>query len=384
MISKENYASTNAPAKAERDSSFELLRIIAMFCIVLCHFATHGGFEFDPQTLSLSRVWWLLIEMGGNVGVNVFVLISGYFLIGSQSGLFNGRRILRFWRQVFFYSVILYVIFAIAGVIDFSPKAFVKTLFPILFEEWWFASTIFVLYLVHPFLNIFLNRLDKKTYRCLLTLLIGIWCIIPTFTEVSYQSNNFLWFVTLYCIAGYIRLFGLNPKFGVKHHLWFLLLFSALRYASSIVLIVLGKKFPSFADEPLMFYETQSVLTLACAVSLFMIFKTVRMGHHKWINVLASATFGVYLIHDSTLVRPFLWETVFRNAAYQDSALLIPYSIGVVCLVYAVCTLIDLFRQMTFEKVFLFLLNKYADVLVKPFRKLVAFCQKTVFGESKA
>ena len=67
--------------KVARDSSFELLRIISMFFIAICHFATHGGFDFGAQTLTLPRFWWYFIEMGGNFGVDVFVLISGYFLL---------------------------------------------------------------------------------------------------------------------------------------------------------------------------------------------------------------------------------------------------------------------------------------------------------------
>lgn len=38
-----------------RKSSFELLRIIAMFSIVIFHFALHGGFSFDSQTVSVPR-----------------------------------------------------------------------------------------------------------------------------------------------------------------------------------------------------------------------------------------------------------------------------------------------------------------------------------------
>ncbi len=78
-----------------RNSSIELLRIITMFMIVSCHFATHGGFSFNPQTLSIPRFWWNVLEMGGNFGVDVFVLISGYFLINSKG--VNFKRILKFW-----------------------------------------------------------------------------------------------------------------------------------------------------------------------------------------------------------------------------------------------------------------------------------------------
>lgn len=65
-----------------RNSSIELLRILAMIMIVSCHFATHGGFSFDVKIVSIPRLWWSFIEMGGNLGVDIFVLISGYMLSG--------------------------------------------------------------------------------------------------------------------------------------------------------------------------------------------------------------------------------------------------------------------------------------------------------------
>ena len=104
------------------------------------------------------------------------------------------------------------------------------------------------------------------------------------------------------------------------------------------------------------------------------------MNYHKWINILASATFGVYLIHDNGIVRPFLWVDVFKNAQYQDSLFLIPYSILVVAIVYIACTMIDLIRKQFFEKPYMLLVNKYADTMLKPFSKICDFFRNIVFG----
>ena len=78
-------------------------------------------------------------------------------------------------------------------------------------------------------------------------------------------------------------------------------------------------------------------------------FNSLKIPHSKIINLLASATFGVYLIHDNNFVRPFLWHKVFMNASFQNSPYLIPYSIGVILLVYVVCTLIELTRSRIFK-----------------------------------
>ena len=366
----------------ERNSAFELLRIIAMMAIVICHFATHGGFDFDTTTVTVPKLWWYFMEMGGNFGVNIFVLISGYFLIVSKNRVFNFKRVLKFWGQVFFYSVSIYLVFCIVGICDFSLAEVIKTVFPITFEQWWFASTYFVLYLLHPFLNMFLSKLNKKTFQSLLTILIIIWCIIPTVTLSNFQSNSLLWFMTLYCVAAYIRLHGMNSHLTQKHYIYLWILFSALRYMSSVILIVIGTKIPYVVRGALAFYSQQSILTFLSALSLFMVFKDIKMGYHKWINLVASGTFGVYLIHDSNIIRPFLWHELFRNAQYQKTILLIPYSILVIVVVYSVCTVIDLGRQKLFEKPFMVLVNKYSDLWIKPFENILCFCKNIVFGIS--
>ena len=105
------------------------------------------------------------------------------------------------------------------------------------------------------------------------------------------------------------------------------------------------------------------------------------MGSFGWkINIVASATFGVYLIHDNAIIRNLLWLDVFKNAQYQDSMFLIPYSIIVIAIVYVVCTAIDLLRQYIIEKPFILLVNRYSEKMVRPFEKALNIVKRIVFG----
>lgn len=202
----------------QRNSSIELLRIISMIMIVFHHFAVHGGFEWEASNVTIPLFWYNFIIMGGKIGVDLFVLISGYFLVNSNGNVFNFRRILKFMGQVFFYSISIYVVFGICGLSDIGIKSLIKALFPITFSSWWFASTYFVLYLLHPFLNKLLHCLNKKNYQYLLVMLVVCWSIIPTFTMSQFQGNSLLWFMTLYAIAGYVKIYGFNNKFNSKHY----------------------------------------------------------------------------------------------------------------------------------------------------------------------
>lgn len=155
--------------------------------------------------------------------------------------------------------------------------------------------------------------------------------------------------------------------------------FSILTYASSVVFVVLGVRWNVFASNSTYFYGQEKFSVLLISLSLFMAFATMKMNYYKWINVIASATFGVYLIHDSGIIKPLLWIDVFKNARYQESLMIIPYSIIVVAIVYIVCTIIDLIRQMVFEKPFMIVVNKYSEPLLA-FEKIVNGCRTIVFG----
>lgn len=364
-----------------RNSSIELLRIISMILIVFHHFAFHGGFKWQTNSVIISHFWYNFIYGGGKIGVNIFVLISGYFLIDRKiSALDCIRRILKFWGQVFFYSVVIFLISIIIDTKNWGMQSLIKTCFPITFSAWWFASTYFVLLLIHPFLNKFLNNLEKESYQKLLILFIVCWSIIPTFTNSEYQGNSLLWFATLYAIAGYEKKYKFRSEFTSKHYFKLCFLFSILTYLCGAIFIIIGKRWNIFATHETYLYGQEKIPILLISLTLFLAFVRWKMSYHKWINIIASATFGVYLIHDNKIVRTFLWMSVFKNYRYQESIMLIPYSIGAVTIVYIVCTIIDLLRKNLFEKSYIKIVNRYNDLWIKTYREIYSFFKRKIFG----
>ena len=348
--------------------------------IVFHHFAVHGGFVWTSSSSLVPRLWYNFILMGGKVGVNVFVLISGYYLISSKDEFFRLSRVFKFWGQVFFYSVVLLALTLLSGSASFSLGDTVKSLMPITFTKWWFASTYFVLYLFHPFLNKLLCNLSKSSYQRLLILLVICWSLIPTFTKSAFESNSLVWFATLYAIAGYIRLYGFHKKFTTRFYFVLFLIASLLTYLSSVAFMVLGKYISAFQNTTTYFYGQEKITILLVSLSLFMVFETLKMNYHKWINFTATATFGVYLIHDNPFMRRLLWVDVFKNASYQNSLWLIPYSIAVSLAVYLGGTLIDLTRQYLIEKP---LMKLVTPILDKERRvpKILSRLHQLIFGE---
>ena len=365
--------------ETDRQSNIELLRIVVMAMIVGCHFATHGGFHYDSHTITIPRLWWNFIEMGGNFGSDVFIIISAYFLINNRNLENSPKKIVKLWGQIFFYSVFSFFVAFLLGKGDTSLKNIIKTLFPITFDNWWFASTYFVMYLIHPYLNRLLQSLSKEVYQKLILFAFFIWSIIPTFTTSSFQSNKLIEFTLLYAIAGYIKIYGFQSNIASKSWFKLWLFSSALTYLSCVIFLFLGTKFEFFSSHSLYFYRRNSVLTIFRAVTFFMMFLTMDLGVNHLINKVASATFGVYLLHESNLLRLFLWKNVFHNADFQNSVLIIPYSLTVVLIVYIVCTLIELCRIRFVEKPILKVVYEFMDRYLPFAKKYINRVQNAVF-----
>ena len=359
-----------------RSSNIELLRIIIMIMIVGSHFAVHGDFHFDVEAITVPRLWWYVLEMGGNFGVVVFILISGYFLIGNGTMSVSLTKIAKLWGEIFFYSIVLFCFAFVLGTDNIDGTDFIKALFPITFSRWWFASAYFVLFLFHPYINKFLISFTKKQFQHFLLFLLLLWSIIPMLTTSLLQtvsvvtSNTLVEFILYYSIASYIKEYGLYPDFSSKKwfSLWFM--FSMIKYLLCCLLVALGTKFRIFTIISLLFNTRQSCFTIFSAVCFFMAFAKLKLKHSRFINEVASATFGVYLLHDSNLLRPLLWKELFRSSAYENTARIIPYSVVVILIVYICCTFVDLARKHILEKPFLRLVSPICGKIESVFLKI--------------
>ncbi|MFH7669448.1 acyltransferase family protein, partial [Enterobacter hormaechei] len=99
-----------------RDSNFELLRIIAMLMIVGSHLAFHGIWRSQQNDAFViyhmgSQInQWInsFLCVGGQTGVAIFFIITGYYQINRN---FNLKSIKNIYYQCVFYSLLSLVIY---------------------------------------------------------------------------------------------------------------------------------------------------------------------------------------------------------------------------------------------------------------------------------
>ena len=339
-----------------RQSNLEWLRILAMLLIVTHHFAVHGGREF-LEHFTTNYVWTEFISSGGKIGVNLFILITGYFCANKNPKMSN---IIFLWLNTFFYSASLYLIFLFCGR-DFKIRELINSFMPFTFNQYWFITCYAITFLLIPFINIFIKNASKIQYRNLLIILAILWSLIPSILFIpplNYGSKWYFsslgWFIFLYLLAGYIRLYVSIDKitnkklFTVIGTILFFIFFWIIfcNYQFSI-----GN---TWWSHWFYFSEMNSISILLISVSIFCLFLKLQVKNSPIVNFIASCMLGVYLIHDNGYVRPWLWQSFWDVPSHMTmfSIKYIIWSLYVICTTFVVCIFIESLRKVMFNRIF--------------------------------
>ena len=91
--------------------------------------------------------------------------------------------------------------------------------------------------------------------------------------------------------------------------------------------------------------EMQSVFVLALSLGMFEVFKDLGVGRRGTINLVASDTFRIYLIHENCFVRKWLWPN-FTWVCLLPFPHFVAASALVVLGVFLACLTLELIRQL--------------------------------------
>lgn len=354
-----------------RQSNFELLRIVSMFMIVLHHAVIHGvmqsikGVTFSSLWLSGSSInkffTWLYFP-GGEVGVALFFMLTGYFLINSKE-----IRLFKVIMQTVFYGwmtsfVYLFVIFLVKyDVIPYPYPFFSQTdikngflyniFSPLRSGQFWFVTSYILLLCFTPIYNVFLNKLNKKGYTIFLLLFWFFGLVYSTYFNIALGVTKALFF---YAFGTYIKKYSTKIKSNsfkllmliTSMIVWFL--YAANRFylmntnsGGGIVMKILNLE---QAIIPSCF------CVIIIAYLLFIFFMSIDFGCNKFVNTLAATTFGVYLIHEGFFTRGLIWDFIIGvySKLYHSNLFGLYIFIGSI-IVFSVCSFLDYLRLKIIE-----------------------------------
>lgn len=203
-----------------------------------------------------------------------------------------------------------------------------------------------MLLLLVPFLNPMLKGLKKDSFQKLIFVMLFLCSVIGTIaTDKVWKFSDLDFFLVMYVIGAYIRLY--IKKLPERRKLAAVaVVFLALMILSVLALDALGVVTGQgvFFDKAVYFNKWNSVLAVGLAVFVFCFFLDLEF-YNEILNKIASATLGIYLIHNNFIFRRWLWQEFYPNPDY----IYFPYiQFGMkVVLCYCGCLLLEFVRSAT-------------------------------------
>ena len=319
-----------------RQSNFELLRLVCMFMILTGHAI---GYINQEDLVGTHGVLRLLINQFCLVGVNIFVLISGWFGIKAS---FRGAGKLLF--QVLYVTIVCVIVALLAGL----PVSFSKDILPYLLlgRGYWFVVAYLILYAISPVLNAFVENTTQESFR---TVLIA-WFALEFFYGFLLNAGSFnfgfspLSFIGLYLLARYVRLYpGHLCSFKSRTDIG---IYTGLTLLSAI-LFWYGYKWFGMGFH-LNHYD--SPLAIAAALFFLLAFSKINL-QSKAVNWLASSAFAIYLIHQHSLVSPYYHQLFHNLGQWVPDPTIVPIGIGLLLIIGLACIFVDKVRVLAWTLV---------------------------------
>lgn len=297
-------AKKNIAKNKARNSSIELLRIIAACMVVVLHY---NGRALSVSS-SLSHHLLALLECFSVCAVDLFIIISGYFLCKTQK---------RTWGKPAYLFLILSLIVSITYIIKSYIEGginWITVIHSIIPPKNYFVLLYVTLYIISPYINLLLNRLTDNSRTVFILVSLMLFSFYPTFIDL-YQSlvvhgevmgtstvgawgqqhgYNIVNFALCYCLGAYIRLNGFNERIKGKNIAVILFACLVLLFAWFEVWLTKAPTTAKLIDCLALSYSNPLVLTIG--VMLLITFSRIHF-ESRLVNTLAKAAFVCYLFH---------------------------------------------------------------------------------------
>lgn len=335
----------------ERNSNIELLRIILAMGVIALHYNNPdmgGGLLYAT---GMNYYLLLFFENMSICAVDVFLIISGYYLCTSSR--FSSLKAVRLLVQVIVMNLAAYGIslfLQIARGDELNTVVLLKGLFLAILPNNYYVILYIGVYLLARYINlIFAALAEKKALRRLLFLLLFLFSLEPTLVDLlslltkdslaglsmisisgSQSGYTIVNFLLMYCVGAYIRYVGIQHT-DIKKSLTGYVLCVLVNVAVCLLRNVLQMDTTGIA------WSYSNPFVIGEAAFLFLTFCNLSLGFVKPVNFFSASTFTVYLCH--TWFVPYLG--IERFAGGNTAVLLLHFLLSLL-VIYGLCQIIFL------------------------------------------
>lgn len=380
LISTDNLKENKYLGK--RNLGIDLLRMTAMFMVVILHVLSRAGVldATEPGSVNYELSW--LMRTFALCAVNCYAIISGYVGWKSKHKYY---KLVSMWLWVEFYQLIAAAIIGIFKIGDFSQDVILKTFLPVANGNYWYFSAYVGLFLFIPFLNKMIEKTDKTAFDKSFLCMFVFFCIFsPVYTTAFFNGTfgfirgySMIWLIVLYIVGGYLNKYSVADKLSKRA---LLLIYNGSCTAGFVSRYILrGLSLLTNAKikyEYMYVVDYTSFFVVIAAVSLVLLFaKTeIKSKRMKWlISTFSPVSFGVYLIH----TQPLVWLLIQDKLSFIGSyfpVFMVLSVLGVAAAVFVLCSIMDygrlhLFRVLKVDNFSKFIVKKISAVCLRKILK---------------
>lgn len=363
--------------QTDRDSGIELLKIIAIFIIVISHVVqtlTSQSLEINYQnyvidiskaTTDIQTIVLLIIRHFGSLGNSLFFICSAWFLI--ESSQYKKNKWFHMFIEIWSVSIIILVVTYILLQGNLSLKNVIKSMFPTLFANNWYMTCYLLFYPIHPILNGVIERMSQKQLFRSAGVLTFLYIFLDFIRYDWFFPSSLILWITIYFMIAYMRkyliLYADNVKLNVV-----LFGLNAIAFVGMIFFTEFAGLRISFLNEKMMHWASNcNPFLIFIAISMFNIARNIHFKN-AFVNKIASLSLLIYIIHENlilrTYFRPAMWNYIYINFGYANIVRwvlafgVIIFLFGIICaLIYSI-----IFRRIVnkvSEKLYLLLRDIY-------------------------
>lgn len=360
--------------KNTRQSNIELLRIFAALGVIILHLnnGNQGGFFLKVERFSSCQFVVILFETVAISAVNVFVLLTGYFMAGKkQADLFKPAKL--------FIDIFLFAGFFFFGKLIATNGVPTENYINYIAFYNWFIFIYAGLYVLSPFINKLWRSLSGRNKALLMALMFVLFSLYPEIidsahlqgvTAISYEGDmagyTIVHFLLMYLSGCSLRDIE-NNKENVKKTAAKLLHISesdfnaktlpvlyVLDLALMMALAYLEAYITGNGPHETIMFNYNNPLVIFQAILLFLMFKSIKIPDNKVINLIAKSAFYVYIIHHNFIV-------IFNIHPYRiDNPLLLAgFLVGMGLLIFVLCFVCFIIYDLTFGKLIALIFRKW-------------------------
>ena len=341
-----------------RNSSIELLKIIGIVLIVICHVlqtlnnpnALVDGkdyvLEISTATKNIQQLLLAMLMSSGALGNTIFFICSAWFLLDSDK--VSKRKILHILLDVWAVSLLIFVIVYILrdGNIEFNM--IIKQILPTTFGNNWYMTCYLLFYSMHPFLNLIIKKITQKNLFRVTAVLSFLYILVNfIFTGEFFTSELILW-VTIYFLIAYIKYYLVDISNNIKVNIALFIIGFMGNYGMVLLTNYMGLYISAFSDKVLRWGSNCSPFIIMMVIGMLNIARN-KSFKSNIINQCSKMSLLIYIIHENMLLRnyyrPLMWQYVYEHMGYSHVLLwmfvivIIVFVFGLIASIVYKCTI---------------------------------------------